>query len=84
MIKTDAVHLSLWNVCVSFVAACTQDWCYNSDLFGAENTDKLEEVTCPSCLDFYKEFIDAEEDSEPLHHHEGRPTSETSGEAPSE
>lgn len=60
----DVVHFSLWSVCASFLSACTLEWCYDSNLFGAERTEKDDEVTCPACLESIKEFTDAEKEIE--------------------
>jgi len=52
----NVIHYSVWSVCVSFVSACTLDWCYNSDLWQADRTYKEEEVTCKKCLKQLKEW----------------------------
>lgn len=43
-------HYAMMWVCQSFIAACAQDWCYNSGLWEALRTDDVKKVTCKKCL----------------------------------
>jgi hypothetical protein len=53
----DVVHYRLFGACVSFVPACTLEWCYDSkpSLWQAPRTDELSEVTCKECLAWLEE-----------------------------
>lgn len=50
--KDETVHYRIFGACISFIPACTLDWCYNSDLFGAERTENEKNVTCKKCLEW--------------------------------